>query len=62
MNWSMANVKILEQEGEQGRPAPEAKEEARFEKSVENMERIVLQSECVNPKADGSEITPTDLG
>eukprot|EP00972_Heterocapsa_arctica_P043774 6462598-Heterocapsa_arctica.AAC.1 len=43
MNWSMANAKALE--GEQGRPAPEIKEEEKFEKSEENMERIVLQSE-----------------
>eukprot|EP00972_Heterocapsa_arctica_P094287 13904033-Heterocapsa_arctica.AAC.1 len=64
----MANVQVLEQEGEQGRPAPEAEEDMKFETSVENMERIVLQSEvpnartCITPKVDGSEITPTDLG
>eukprot|EP00972_Heterocapsa_arctica_P109148 16072299-Heterocapsa_arctica.AAC.1 len=68
MNWSMGNAKVLEQEGEQGRPAPETEEEPSYEKSVENMERIVLQSEvpnartCATPKADGSEITQTDLG
>eukprot|EP00972_Heterocapsa_arctica_P066864 9866235-Heterocapsa_arctica.AAC.1 len=68
MNWSMGNVQILEQEGEfQARPAPEAEEEPRYEKSTVNMERIVLQSEvpnactCVTPKPDGSEITPADL-
>eukprot|EP00972_Heterocapsa_arctica_P041153 6065980-Heterocapsa_arctica.AAC.1 len=69
MNWSMGNVQILEQEGDfQGRPAPEAEDEPRYEKSSVNMERIVLQSEvpntrtCVAPKPDGSEITPADLG
>ncbi len=68
MNWSMTNAKVLEQEGEQGRPAPEVEEESKFEKSIENMERIVLQGEvpkartCVPPKTDGSEITSADLG
>eukprot|EP00972_Heterocapsa_arctica_P082287 12126495-Heterocapsa_arctica.AAC.1 len=37
MNWSMGNVQILEQEGEEGRPAPEA------EKSVECIE---VREEC----------------
>eukprot|EP00972_Heterocapsa_arctica_P102135 15050632-Heterocapsa_arctica.AAC.1 len=69
MNWSMENVQIIKQEGEhQGRQLPEAEEEPRFEQSTANMERIVLQCEvpqwrtCVIPKADGSEITPADLG
>eukprot|EP00972_Heterocapsa_arctica_P074745 11029632-Heterocapsa_arctica.AAC.1 len=68
MNWSMTNAKVLEQEGEQARPAPEVEEEAKFEQNVENLERIVLQSEvpntrtCVPPKADGSETIASDLG
>eukprot|EP00972_Heterocapsa_arctica_P038964 5739753-Heterocapsa_arctica.AAC.1 len=45
MNWSMANAKVLEQEGEQVRPAQEEEEEVKFEKSSKNMERVVLQSE-----------------
>eukprot|EP00972_Heterocapsa_arctica_P040084 5904941-Heterocapsa_arctica.AAC.1 len=28
MNWSMTNAQVLEQEGEQARPAPEVEEEA----------------------------------
>eukprot|EP00972_Heterocapsa_arctica_P092142 13590057-Heterocapsa_arctica.AAC.1 len=50
MNWSMTNAKVLEQEGEQGRPAPESEEELKHEKSIENMERIVLQSEVTSTR------------
>eukprot|EP00972_Heterocapsa_arctica_P003588 533966-Heterocapsa_arctica.AAC.1 len=64
----MANAKVLEQEGEQVRPALQEEEEGKFEKSSENVECIVLQSEvpkertCVTLKADGSETAAADLG
>eukprot|EP00972_Heterocapsa_arctica_P064769 9556219-Heterocapsa_arctica.AAC.1 len=67
VDWSMANVKILDRMGEDG-PAPVAQQPLMVEPSVENMLRVILHTEvpqtriCVPHKADGKEIKESDIG
>eukprot|EP00972_Heterocapsa_arctica_P074675 11020073-Heterocapsa_arctica.AAC.1 len=45
VDWSMANVKMLDRMGHDG-PARAAQEPLTVEPSVENMLRVILHTEC----------------